>query len=125
MSIEAIYYKKVSKDIIKKYGKLTSAAITVWNNNFSEEGKKKIKIPLTSAVPLINDNDINAVEKAVSYLDKLSFQSIPILSVGSCFIAGLVSDIPVKVDIDLLDDLRRPKSGTLNLESAWKTNIKK
>jgi len=74
---------------------------------------------------LINDNDINAVEKAVSYLDKLSFQSIPILSVGSCFIAGLVSDIPVKVDIDLLDDLRRPKSGTLNLESAWKTNIKK
>ena len=58
---------------------------------------------------LINDNDINAVEKAVAYLDKLSFQSIPILSVGSCFVAGLASDIPVKVDIDLLEKEKRPR----------------
>jgi hypothetical protein len=68
---------------------------------------------------LINDNDINAVEKAVSYLDKLSFQTIPILSVGSCFVAGLASDIPVKVDIDLLEEKSRPKSGTVDLETAW------
>jgi len=58
---------------------------------------------------LINDNDINAVEKAVAYLDKLSFQSIPILPVGSCFVAGLASDIPVKVDIDLLEEIRGQK----------------
>jgi hypothetical protein len=69
---------------------------------------------------LINDHDINAVEKAVSYLDKLSFQSIPILSVGSCFIAGLASDIPVKVDIELLEESKRPKSGTVDLEEKWK-----
>lgn len=68
---------------------------------------------------LINDNDINAVEKAVAYLDKLSFQSIPILSVGSCFVAGLASDIPVKVDIDLLEREKRPNSGTVDLEGAW------
>jgi len=68
---------------------------------------------------LINDNDINAVEKAVSYLDKLSFQTIPILSVGSCFVAGLASDIPVKVDIGLLEEDNRPKSGTVDLELAW------
>lgn len=68
---------------------------------------------------LINDNDINAVEKAVAYLDKLSFQSIPILSVGSCFVAGLASDIPVKVDINLLEKAKRPNSGTVDLEKAW------
>lgn len=68
---------------------------------------------------LINDNDINAVEKAVAYLDKLSFQTISILSVGSCFVAGLASDIAVKVDIDLLEEARRPKSGTVDLESNW------
>ena len=68
---------------------------------------------------LINDNDINAVEKAVAYLDKLSFQTIPILPVGSCFVAGLASDIPVKVDIDLLEGNQQPKSGTVDLECAW------
>jgi len=68
---------------------------------------------------LINDNDINAVEKAVAYLDKLSFQTISILSVGSCFVAGLASDIPVKVDIDLLEKAKRPQSGTVDLENAW------
>ncbi|MFA6554279.1 MAG: ATP-binding protein [Candidatus Paceibacterota bacterium] len=74
---------------------------------------------------LINDNDISAVEKAVAYLDKLSFQSIPILSVGSCFVAGLASDIPVKVDIELLEKSRRPNSGTVDLEESWVTSKSK
>jgi hypothetical protein len=68
---------------------------------------------------LINDLDIKAIEKTVAYLDKLSFESIPVLSVGSCFIAGLASDIPVKVDIDLLELERQPKSETIDLEKAW------
>jgi hypothetical protein len=68
---------------------------------------------------LINDNDIKAIEKTISYLDKLSFESIPVLSVGSCFIAGLASDIPVKVDIDLLPSNKQPRSETINLESIW------
>ncbi len=71
---------------------------------------------------LINDNDINAVEKAVAYLDKLSFETISFLSVGSCFVAGLASDIPVKVDIDLLEEKKRPKSGTVDLQVAWAVN---
>jgi DNA helicase HerA-like ATPase len=69
---------------------------------------------------LINNNDILAIEKTVAYLDKLSFQSIPILSVGNCIIAGLASDIPVRVDIDLLTEKKRPKSETIDLEDAWK-----
>lgn len=69
---------------------------------------------------LINDNDIRAIEKTIAYLDKLSFESIPVLSVGSCFVAGLASDIPVKVDIDLLPKDKQPQSGTIDLDSAWK-----
>jgi hypothetical protein len=68
---------------------------------------------------LINDNDIQAISKTVAYLDKLSFQTIPILSVGSCFVAGLASDIPIKVDIDLLEKNKQPRSETINLENAW------
>jgi uncharacterized protein len=70
---------------------------------------------------LINNNDIQAVEKAIAYLDKVSFESIPVLSVGSCFIAGLASDIPIKVDIDLLPNKNQPSSETINLDFAWKS----
>jgi DNA helicase HerA-like ATPase len=68
---------------------------------------------------LINDNDIRAIEKTIAYLDKLSFESIPILPVGNCFFAGLASDIPVKVDIDLLPIEKQPKSETIDFNKAW------
>jgi hypothetical protein len=68
---------------------------------------------------LINDNDIKAIEKTIAYLDKLSFESIPLLSVGNCFVAGLASNIPVKVAIDLLPKDSQPKSETINLKDAW------
>ena len=68
---------------------------------------------------LINENDIAAVRRAVAYLDKLSFDSIPVLAVGSCFVAGLATDLPVKVDIDLLPPELQPKSETINLEKEW------
>jgi len=68
---------------------------------------------------LINNRDIKALEKAVSYLDKSSFESIPILSVGNCFLAGLATDIPVKVSIDLLKKEMQPESDTINLVESW------
>ena len=71
---------------------------------------------------LINDNDIKAIEKTIAYLDKLSFESIPLLSVGSCFVAGLASDIPVKVDITLLPLENQPKSETIDFNKAWVKN---
>ena len=36
---------------------------------------------------LINEFDINAIHKTVAYLDQLSFESIPVLTVGSAFFA--------------------------------------
>lgn len=68
---------------------------------------------------LINNNDIKAIEKTIAYLDNLSFESIPVLSVGSCFVAGLASDIPIKVDIDLLPPENQPKSETIDFQKVW------
>lgn len=73
---------------------------------------------------LVNEHDIKAVEKTIAYLDRLSFESIPVLSVGSCFVAGLASDIPVKVDIDLLPTAKQPRSETIDFNKAWSENAK-
>jgi DNA helicase HerA-like ATPase len=44
---------------------------------------------------LINNNDLLAVEKTISYLDKVSADSIPNLATGTCILAGLMAKIPV------------------------------
>ncbi len=69
---------------------------------------------------LLNDYDINAIHKTVAYLDKLSFESIPILSVGNCFFAGVATNLPVKVAIAPLDEVNRPNSENVDLEDIWK-----
>jgi len=72
---------------------------------------------------LINNNDLNAVRKAVAYLDDLSFDTIPILSVGSCFFAGLATDIPIKINIELLEEGKQTRSETIKLTDAWSRNL--
>ncbi len=70
---------------------------------------------------LINDFDINAIHKTVAYLDKLSFESIPVLSVGSCFFSGLATNIPVKVSVQIPKEGKQPKSETIKLtKDLWK-----
>lgn len=68
---------------------------------------------------LLNDYDISAIHKTVAYLDKLSFESIPILSVGNCFFAGVATNLPVKVAIATLDEDNRPNSENVDLEEIW------
>ena len=69
---------------------------------------------------LMNDNDLRAINKAVSYLDKLSFDSISNLSVGCCFIAGQMTQFPLSVKVQLLDENMRPQSGTIDLDELWR-----
>lgn len=69
---------------------------------------------------LMNDNDLKAINKAVSYLDKLSFDSISNLSTGCCFIAGQMTQFPLSVRVQLLDDAERPQSETIDLNKLWK-----
>lgn len=69
---------------------------------------------------LINDNDIKAVEKTVSYLDKISFESLPILPTGTCILAGLAAQIPVMLDISPIEDRKyEPDNKTMELIIHW------
>ncbi|MCD8484542.1 ATP-binding protein [Candidatus Woesebacteria bacterium] len=69
---------------------------------------------------LMNENDLRAINKAVSYLDKLSFDSISNLSKGCCFIAGQLTQFPLSVKVKLLDKPLQPKSETINLDKLWR-----
>lgn len=68
---------------------------------------------------LINNRDIEAVEKTISYLDKVSFESLPILSTGSCIFAGLAGKVPIMVDIGGISENNAPKSTTIKLTEIW------
>jgi len=69
---------------------------------------------------LMNDNDLKAINKAVSYLDKLSFDSISNLSTGCCFIAGQMTQFPLSVKVALLDRDEQPQSETIDLDLLWR-----
>ncbi|WP_407517460.1 ATP-binding protein [Elizabethkingia anophelis] len=69
---------------------------------------------------LINNNDIKAVEKTVSYLDKLSFESLPILPTGTCILAGLSAQVPVMIDMGKIDEKKyEPNNKTMILIDNW------
>jgi DNA helicase HerA-like ATPase len=68
---------------------------------------------------LINNNDILAVEKTISYLDKVSFEYLPILPTGTCIVAGLSAQVPVVVDIGLIPEKFEPKNKTRGLIKHW------
>ena len=68
---------------------------------------------------LVNDQDIKAVERTISYLDKLSFEYLPILPTGSCIFAGLLASVPVVIDILQIDRAYEPRNKTRPLTSTW------
>lgn len=70
---------------------------------------------------LINNEDIRAVEKTISYLDKVSFEYLPILPTGTCVMAGLLANVPVVVDIGKIEPSKHePKNKTITLVDKWK-----
>lgn len=69
---------------------------------------------------LINNKDIEAIGKTVSYLDKVSFDSLSILPQGACILAGLSADLPVVIKIDKIDDIYKPYNETIVLTKNWK-----
>lgn len=69
---------------------------------------------------LINNKDIEAIERTISYLDKVSFDSLPILPVGTCIVAGLSTKLPVIVKINQLPNKKyEPDSHTIVLTDSW------
>ncbi len=69
---------------------------------------------------LINNNDLLAVEKTIAYLDRVSADSIPNLSTGTCIIAGLLAQIPIVMKVNKIDKKEnQPISQTINLLDKW------
>jgi hypothetical protein len=68
---------------------------------------------------LINNEDIKAVEKTISYLDKVSFGYLPILPTGTCILAGLLASVPVVVDIGKIEPEHEPRNKTITLVDKW------
>src|SRR5215813_8925399 len=52
---------------------------------------------------LINNEDIHAVKQTISYLDKVSFEYVPLLPTGICILAGLLANVPIVLDIGRID----------------------
>lgn len=68
---------------------------------------------------LVNSEDIKAIGKTVSFLDAASFEMIPILPQGACVVTGTACNFPVIVQADILDEVKRPRSNTIDLNKAW------
>jgi DNA helicase HerA-like ATPase len=72
---------------------------------------------------LVNNLDINAIERAVAYLDRVSFESLPILPTGACVLAGVSAQVPVVVKISELPPESTPNSRTMSVTTQWLTPL--
>jgi len=68
---------------------------------------------------LVNNLDVQAIEKAVAYLDRVSFEQLPILPTGVCVVAGVSAQVPVIVKISPLPPESEPNSRTMLVTEAW------
>jgi DNA helicase HerA-like ATPase len=70
---------------------------------------------------LINNEDINSVKQTISYLDKVSFEYLPLLPTGTCILAGLLANVPIVIDIGKIEpEKHEPKNKTITLIDKWK-----
>ncbi|MFJ7371414.1 ATP-binding protein [Lysinibacillus sp. NPDC098008] len=72
---------------------------------------------------LVNELDLRAIARSVSFIDKLSFDSLPILSSGDAIFTGTATESPVLLKVPLLDKSLQPKSETIDLEKIWFDDI--
>lgn len=68
---------------------------------------------------LINNRDLEMVEKAIAYLDKISIESLPILPAGACVLSGIIADLPLILQVDRLSEKEQPESQTIALTASW------
>lgn len=68
---------------------------------------------------LVNDEDIEKVGQTISFLDKISKESLPILSTGVCIIAGQLVEMPIVVQIAKIEDENKPNNETIDVVSKW------
>lgn len=67
---------------------------------------------------LINQKDLSAIANSISYIDKISSESIPSLPIGVCIFSGVATQMPLKVKINELPEEHQPKSQTLTFSET-------
>jgi DNA helicase HerA-like ATPase len=65
---------------------------------------------------LINQKDLQSIASAVSYIDKLTEESIPTLPTGTCIFSGIAGQMPLKLAIRPLNEQLRPRSATVRFQ---------
>lgn len=65
---------------------------------------------------LINQKDLQSIASAVSYIDKITEESIPTLPTGTCIFSGVAGQMPLKLAIRPLANQLRPRSATTRFE---------
>lgn len=61
---------------------------------------------------LINDGDLKTIASAVSYIDRVMQESIPTLPTGTCIFSGVATQMPLKINVQELEEHKQPKSET-------------
>jgi DNA helicase HerA-like ATPase len=61
---------------------------------------------------LVNERHLSSISKAVSYIDRITEESIPTLPTGVCIFSGISTQIPLKLKINELAEENQPNSTT-------------
>ena len=61
---------------------------------------------------LTNQKDLDTIASAVSYIDRVTEESIPTLPTGTCVFSGVACQVPLKINVKPLSEDARPHSAT-------------
>jgi hypothetical protein len=67
---------------------------------------------------LINEKDLQSIASAVSYIDKITEESIPTLPTGTCVFSGVAGQMPLKLAIRPLQEQLQPRSSTVQFKDV-------
>lgn len=68
---------------------------------------------------LVNDEDLNAIRRTVSYLDKISYEYLSIMPTGTAVFVGLATTMPMIISVDKIEDANKPENATVVLSNLW------
>lgn len=68
---------------------------------------------------LVNDRDLLLIDNTISTLDNISRSMIPNLSKGCCIVTGTSFNLPMLLQVDVLERSKQPDSEDVDLERIW------
>lgn len=71
---------------------------------------------------LVNDDDLRAIAKAVSFIDAATSSMIPVLPQGACIASGTAIPYPTQIHVERMPTAKQPKSADRDLAAAWGFN---